>query len=386
MNPSPTAPSARSTHELGSRVVSDSAAPHPSADHHRLEPRSNRRATLQDLAESLGLSTNTVSRALSGKDGVAARTRDLVAREAERLGYNSPSQPLRSDSRTIALIVTSSTNVFTSYLIRAIEAALRPLGYTVNIQFTEESPDNERSAIDIVLAGDYAGAITIPVQGEDNPWARPEGFPFPIIAVAREIPGLDTDYVAMDARAAMYAATRHLLASGARRLVFFDEDLDISTNARRTEGYTAALATMPEATYSVVPIPTRRFENRVLPWQPEEGYLAVTRLLEEGLECDAMVFQNDYFALGALRALREQGRRVPEDVQVMGYGDHPYAQFISPSLTTVSTPSQVIAEAAVTMLLQRISGDQSPPIRRLVPGELVVRESSTRVRRVGRNR
>jgi LacI family transcriptional regulator len=63
-----------------------------------------------------------------------------------------------------------------------------------------------------------------------------------------------------------------------------------------------------------------------------------------------------------------------------------YAQFISPSLTTVSTPSQVIAEAAVTMLLQRISGDQSPPIRRLVPGELVVRESSTRVRRVGRNR
>lgn len=374
------APAARAGAPVGSPTVNHHAPNNHEVNAESAAPaRQRRRATLQDLADSLRLSTNTVSRALAGKDGVAERTRLAVMQEAERIGYGTPSRLPRTESKMIALIVTSSTNVFTSYVIRGVEAALRHLGYTITIHFTEESPVNERSAIDLVLAGDYAGVIAIPVQdSDDDPWDRPGGFPFPVVAVAREITSFETDFVAMDARAAMFAATRHLLTVGAQRIVFFDEDLTIWTNKQRAEGYLAALASEPHATHEVVTIPTRRFEDRVVPWQPEEAYHAVSRLLDDGLNCDAMVFQNDYFALGAIRALRDHGLSVPDDVLVMGYGDHPFSQFIYPSLSTVSTPSQVIAEAAVTMLLQRIAGDQSPPIQRLVSGELVIRESSAR--------
>ena len=82
--------------------------------------------------------------------------------------------------------------------------------------------------------------------------------------------------------------------------------------------------------------------------------------------------------LGALRALAERGVRVPHDVIVIGYSDHPYGAYLQPSLTSVSVPFGLIAEAAVSLLLRRIAGDRIPPVRRLLPAELIVRESSVR--------
>ena len=337
-----------------------------------------KRATLNDLADALGLSANTVSRALSGKDGVAPHTRDLVRREAERIGYRSGSQWRRSEQKSIALTVTSSSNVFITQLIPAVELALRPLGYSVVIRTTEESPAMEAEAIAAMIEGDHAGAIVIPVQGDSDPWGDAGPMSFPVVAVARELPGTECDLVAHDTYAAMYAATRHALAQGARSLLLFDEDLPVSTNRNRERAFSDAAATVPDAESRVVRIPSRRYETRATPWQPEEGYLAVSAVMAQGAHPDAMLFEDDYFALGALRALEDHGLRAPQDILLVGYGDHPYAPYIRPSLTSVSIPGSRIAEAAVSLLLQRIAGDTSPPVRRLLPGELVVRESSVR--------
>ncbi|GMA94114.1 LacI family transcriptional regulator [Pseudolysinimonas kribbensis] len=246
------------------------------------------------------------------------------------------------------------------------------------LHITEESADVENAVIAGMLEAEPAGAIVIPVQGDASGWTDAGELPFPVVAVAREIPGRDGDFVAMDQHAAMYAATRHALAQGARSLYFFDEDIDTMTNRIRVESFESAVRAVPEASGHVVPMPTRRFENRTSPWQLEEAYRAVSALLESDAAPDAMLFEDDYHAVGALRALAERGVRVPDDVLVIGYSDHPYTAYLQPSLTTVDVPFDLIAEAAVSLLLRRIAGDRTPPLRRLIPGELVVRESSVR--------
>jgi len=337
-----------------------------------------KRANLNDLANSLGLSTNTVSRALAGKDGVAPHTRDRVLREADRIDYRTGSQWRRRHAKTIALTVTSSTNVFISQFIAATVSALRPVGYAVSIRITEESSILETRAIAEMASGDYAGALVIPVQGRGTPWADAGEFPFPIVAVAREIPDVEYDSVSLDQQATMYAATRHVLAQGARSLLLFDEDLDVSSNRSRVAGFKSAVETEEGTSGRVVLVPTRRFESSVRPWQPEEGYRSVYALLSQGLRPDAMLFEDDYYALGALRAIEDQGLRVPHDILLVGFGNHPYAPYMKPALTTVAAPGSLIAEAAVSMLLRRIAGDMSPPVRRLLDGELIVRESSVK--------
>src|SRR5690606_7463841 len=126
----------------------------------------------------------------------------------------------------------------------------------------------------------------------------------------------------------MYAATRHALAQGARSLYFFDELLDVSSNRTRVQAFEEAVATEPDAVGHLVRIPTRRFESRANPWQPEEALRAVSALLEAGGTPDALLFEDDYYCLGALRALADHGLRVPDDVLVLGYGDHPYGPYL----------------------------------------------------------
>src|SRR5690606_1276571 len=144
-----------------------------------------------------------------------------------------------------------------------------------SLWITEESAETEAEVLGAIAESDIAGAIVIPV-GRPDAWAGP--LPFPVVAVARELPDTESDYVAMDQHAAMYAATRHALAQGARSLYFFDELLDVSSNRVRVQAFEEAVATEPEAAGHVVRIPTRRFESRANPWQPEEALRAVSAL------------------------------------------------------------------------------------------------------------
>ncbi|WP_329369712.1 LacI family transcriptional regulator [Streptomyces sp. NBC_00669] len=344
-----------------------------------------RRSTLSDLAENLGLSVNTVSRALRGKDGVGTRTRDLVLEEAVRIGYITPgaSRPgtedapsARSRSRTIGLTIPSSTHVFASELIGAIEAGARAAGYSLDLFVTEESASQETGIATQITDAGLAGAVVIPVQGERDPWARVRAEGIPVVAVSREIDQLSCDFVGVDSEAGEYAAVRHLLSRGARSIVSFEEDLAISTIANRQRGFARALAEVAGTTSRTVPVPSRRFETGESDWRPEEAYRACREFLDTDTAFDAVTVGDDYFALGVARALAERGIRVPDDVRMVGYGDHAYSAWMRPSLSSVRLPTRLIGELAVSLVLQRVAGETSPPVRRLIKPELVVRESS----------
>lgn len=341
-----------------------------------------RRRTLRDIADSLDLSVNTVSRALSGKDSVSESTRALVRSEAERIGY-VPNVHARSlvlgSVMTIGLVITNPSNPFYAQLIHAIELRGRAKLYSLLLLVSDESEEYEARAVESLVRSGVDGAIVVPVQGASNPWSRLMRTGIPVVFLNRDLPGVERDFVGIDNRRGARQATEHVIARGARRIVLLEEDLPITTVRERKAGFTEAMASagLPVGEDAIMPVPTRRDEQLALPWHPDEAYGVAREMLNRGDRPEAVVVGNDYYALGLYRALVERGLRVPEDVMVVGYGDYPFAGFLAPPLSTVRLPAQEVGSIAVDLLLERIA---SPPgealVKRLVTPELIPRAST----------
>lgn len=324
--------------------------------------RTARRATLRDIAAALDLSVNTVSRALADKDAVSEQTRALIRAEAERQGY-VPNAMARSlvvgSAMVLGLVITNPSNPFFATLISTVEQHARARGYSLVLLATEESLDVERRAVDALLRWRVDGAIVVAVQQGAEHWKRLHASGMPLVLVNRDIPELGCDFVGVDYEGGAYDATIHLLERGARRVHLLEEDLAITPVDDRIAGFRRALRERGVIEDSVIRVPTRRRESTALPWRPDDAYHAAQRLIPELDSGSAIVVGNDYFALGVYRAVAEAGRTIPDDVAVMGYGDHPFSAYLRPSLSSVRLPTAEIGATAVDLLLRRLK--EAPP-------------------------
>lgn len=342
------------------------------------------RPTLQDISDSLGVSVNTVSRALSGKPGVGPATRERIQAEAERIGYvpNAHARSLVLGARMlIGLVITNASNPFYAGLISQIEKSAAEAGYSLILLSSDESPEQEEDAAGALLRSGVDGAIVVPVQHKRNPWNRLQRTGLPIVLVNRAVSALEADLVGTDNRAGMEATAAHVIEQGATSFLMFEEDLDIDTIHARVQGLrdAAESAGLPWTDDAVVRVPSRRSGSAILPWHADEAYRITLDLLDRGRQPDAILTGNDYFALGALRAFHERGISVPSDVIVTGYGDYPFSSHLSPSLTTARLPMAEIGKQAVNLILRRISGDGPQTLEQhTFSPEIVVRESSRR--------
>ncbi|PWV77117.1 LacI family transcriptional regulator [Prauserella marina] len=341
----------------------------------------SRRVTLKDIAKSLGVSVNTVSRALTGKDSVGEDTRTRIKEEARRLGYvpNSMARSLvLGSAMTLGLVITNPSNPFYARLISTIEQRGRVHGYSLMLLVTEESQDGDEAAAETLLRWGVDGALVVPVQSDGEHWDRLDESGVPVVCLNRDFPALELDFIGVDYDNAAYEATRHLIDGGARSLCLLEEDLPISPVADRTAGFRRALADagLGAAGDPVLSVPTRRQESLALPWDPGDAYRIAQDIVSGGDLPDAIMVGNDYFALGVYRALNEAGLSAPRDVLVGGFGDHPFAAYLSPPLTTVRLPAADIGTTAVDVLLRRMKGSAGQPEKRRLPSELVVRASS----------
>lgn len=336
----------------------------------------DRRHTLDDLASTLGLSANTVSRALRGKDGVGESTRQRVLDEAARVGYSTPRASATAPHLdAVALCIPSLTHPFASEAAAAIETGVRAAGCSLEVFATNEDPRQEEEIAEHLLQSRPGGIISIPVHAQSTCWQRVSDAGTPVVTVSRELESDQCDFIGIDSEHATYVATRHLLGDGAHSILYLDEELAIGTIAARRRGFEQAMEGAG-AQARVRMIPTRRYENAGSQWRAQEGYRTCLDALGGGDDFDAVLCGDDFFALGAMRALAENGLTVPDDVRVVGYGDLPFAEWLTPSLTSVALPVRLIGELAVANVLQRIGGSTASPSRRLIRGELVVRSSS----------
>lgn len=327
--------------------------------------------TIYDVARKAGVSPATVSRALSGAQGVSEATRRRVLAAAEELHY-SPNYIARSlkkrRTNTIALIISDITNPFFTTLARGVEDKASEHGFNTIFCNTDEDPRVEAAYVELMLRRQVDGLL-ISSCGDGGSLEVLARKSVPVVLVDRKVPNSSWDYVVGDSEYGAYALVRHLIeVHGKKRIAVISGPLTLSTSRERVEGYRKALQ---EA--GVTP-----FEEyvRIGAYKEEFGYQAMRELLESGLPVEAVFAGNNVIAVGAIRAARELGVRVPEDVAFVTFDDFDLASALFPFLTAAKQPAYTIGTLAVEMLLERIRGEKIRERREVVlRPEIIIRKS-----------
>jgi LacI family transcriptional regulator, repressor for deo operon, udp, cdd, tsx, nupC, and nupG len=321
---------------------------------------------LEDVAARAGVSAATVSRVVNGKPGVSEPTRRAVFAAVELLGYDRPAQPARLRSGLVGLIVPELNNPIYPLFVQEIETALAAQGYTP-LLCTATPIVQEAEYVDMLLERGVAGLVFVSgrhanTEVDHSGYAELQAAGVPMVLVNGHIEGLDAPFVSTDDVLAGRMAAEHLCSLGHERIGCAMGPARYVTSRRKLAGFRDALPSAGDdlivhSVYSV-----------------EGGQAATETLLERGVS--AVVCGSDLMALGAIRAARARGLRVPQDLSVVGYDDSPLLGFTDPPLTTVRQDVAGISRHAVGALLDEIHRNPQPRRELLFHPELVVRRST----------
>ena len=331
------------------------------------------RITMDEIAKLAGVSKATVSRALNDSEcGVGEQTRVRVKKIAEELGYSVEQTEKKKNvsfTRYIALILPDITNPFFADLAKSVENSLRRKGYSLVLANTDFSEDNEAAQIRELMVKRLEGILLVPsgIRAREE-HDLPRRYQIPMVLLDRKLEGIsDIPGVYSNNEYASVISCEHLIRKGARDIVFISGPLNVSTSIERFEGYKAVLAQHS--------IPFRPEMCRHGSYTVESGYNAVLELERSGVSYSAILAANDLMALGALKAVREFGYRVPEDVQIIGFDNIEFSQYCEPSLSTMQQPTFDMGAKAVELLTGIIEKRDPVQPERLIP-KLLMRKTT----------
>ncbi|QKJ18046.1 LacI family DNA-binding transcriptional regulator [Microbacterium hominis] len=333
-------------------------------------------ATLHDVAQLAGVSIKTVSNVVNDYPHVRTATRERVQAAIAQLGYqpNLSARTLRSGrSGVIGLVLPELSLSYFAELADAVIAQAELHGLVVIIERTGADRARELAVLSSPRMRMTDGVIFSPL-GMGQADAHFLEVDFPLVLLGERIFGGPVDHVTMRNIEAARAATEFLLGSGRQRvaLIGAHPDEDLGSAALRLEGYKEALAS------AGVAYDPELVRSTTL-WHRANGAAATRELIDSGVDFDAVFGLNDALTLGVMRVLQESGRRIPEDVAVIGFDNIEEAEYAVPSLTTIDPGRELIAQRAVDLLVQQIgSGAQRPehPTAETVGFEVIVRESA----------
>jgi DNA-binding LacI/PurR family transcriptional regulator len=336
-------------------------------------------ARLEDVAKLAGVSAKTVSNVVNDYVHVRPATRTKVQEAIDLLGYrpNVVARNLKNGrSGVIALALPELDAPYFAELAHHVVQEAMHRGWTVLVDETGQIRDTavrarERSAVAGIREHLIDGVILNPLALDDADVERYGSVP--LVLLGERLGSHLADHVAIDNQAAAAEATRHLVATGRRRIaVVGAQPRPFGHSARlRLRGYRDALA---EAGLRYDP----SLVVEALDWRRQPGAAAVPRLLALPEPPDAVFCFNDLLALGVVRGLRDAGLAVPGDVAVVGFDDIEESRYATPSLTTVAPDKRAIARLAVEHLARRLEPGLWTPEEVTVGWTLEVRESSAR--------
>lgn len=329
--------------------------------------------TLKEVARRAGVSLATASRAINNRGDVDQSTRRKVLEAAKALSYtpNPLARGLLSGTtKTIGVLVTTIQNPFYAAVVTGIEKILAAEGYTIVLCNTHEDPAAEQDALRILLARRVDGLIVAPVQSRREGLEPLLASKVPFVFVARNVSGIDADFVVADDEAVGRLAAEHLIAKGHRRILFLNSWRNSSAELRQ-RGYEESLKAhgIPvEAGY----IRTIHYGTRA-----EE---AISAALDEGLRPTAVFCFCDDMAIGVLRALAARGIRVPEEMAVVSCDNLAYTGLLQPPLTTVDIPEFEMGVDAAKILLTKIKRRKKKTTQIVLEPRLIERASTSNTR------
>lgn len=327
-------------------------------------PETAKTPTLADVAALAGVSTATVSRVINGSAHVSHPTRTQVERAIDRLGYTRDRGGPRG--RSIAVVIREDDNrVFTDdAFARMLGGVRRELGEDRELVVLVIGRTGHRSTVPRYLLGGQADGILL-VSAYDTLGEPLRQVRVPTLLCGRPLGATSLPYVSADDRGGARAAVVYLAQSGRQAIGTIAGPPDRAIGVDRLAGYRAAMDHNGIATSGLITYGDLRQAS---------GEHAMNRLLDRRPDIDAVLAASDQMAVGALRALHRAGRRVPDDVAVIGFGDAPIAGRVRPRLTTVRWPVEEMGARMARELLARITG--TPERNVVLDTKLIIRDTA----------
>lgn len=332
------------------------------------------RISLKDLAEQLGVSIATVSRALHSSPEIGKEMQEKVKALAKKLNYrpNPFAQSLRSEApRIIGVVVPNLVTHYYAAVLDGIETEARKAGYSVISANSHESKENETRAIDNFNSLHVEGIIACLAQDttDYSHFEEISKMGIPLVFFGRTCLSEQFSCVTANGDEAAQQATQHLIDTGSRRIAFIGGPNHLDMVRRRKHGYLEALR-----------------ENRI----PIERDLvicdridydvalqAATQMLQSDKRPDAILAFNDIITFAAFSAIKQLHLRIPDDVALIGFTDDEHASYVTPRLSTIKDQSGLMGQTACQLLLRHIAGD-TKVYRKIVPQKIVIGETSAK--------
>lgn len=327
------------------------------------------RLTIRDVAALAGVSHQTVSRVINHDEHVVEETRIRVEAAIAQLGYR-PNAIARSmakgNTRTLSCFSPSITDFTFASIIQGAEAEARKAGYFLMIA---SAPDTETfvDMVEELIASRRTEGLLVINPFVDN---RHDNLPedVPVVFVGAHSSRDTMDSVFLNDQEAGRMATRHLVELGHERIAHITGPLQEDCSRDRQAGYLEVLNARGISADAELMIEGD--------WSATSGFEAARNLVEKNVDFTAIFAQNDRMAVGAIRALHELGRRVPEDISVIGFDDMPLASYYDPPLTTIHQDTDRMGREAAKLLIRAIESPEKKRRHLCMPVELVQRKST----------
>ena len=311
--------------------------------------------TIKDLSAQTGYSVGTISRVLNNQPNVSQKARDTILRAAAECGFqlNANAKQLKQQhGNSILVVVKGTSNELFSSLVEALQARIASTSYPLIVDYMDEAENEVRRALQLCLEKKPRGVLFLGGNRE-NFLADFDKIHMPCVLVtndASSLPFPNLSSVSLDNTVAAKMAVEHLISMGHQKIaVIGGPRIYSDTTKQRFQGCVEAFQEHGIDFDDVQDYESVRFSFA-------GGYQGVTRLLERGREFTGIFAMSDVMAIGAIRALRDAGKRVPEDVSVVGFDGLTIGEYTVPKLTTITQPVEELADRSVRLLQKMIEG------------------------------
>jgi len=304
---------------------------------------------IKDVAELAGVSITTVSHVINQTRYVSEELVERVNKAMAELDYhpNTLARSLRSGrTKTIGLVIPDISNQFFAEVSRKIEDKGFEYGYSVILCNTDDDSSKEKSYIDVLVANQVDGIVFISAGEVSDNLAKTFNSNLPIVIADRDVQDIQSDIVLVDNYLGGYDATRYLIRLGHRRIGCITGPSPVTPSAQRLQGFRDA---MQESGLQVDPALIAAGDFRY-----QSGEAAMQKLLGQPPPPTAVFAFNDMMAMGAIRAVYNNGLKIPEDFSLIGFDDIPLSRAIYPTLTTMAQPIVEMANLVVDLLVEKI--------------------------------
>ena len=331
--------------------------------------------TIKDLAKETGYSVATISRVLNNHPNVSKKAREEISRAVAESGFqiNTNAKQLKQHANSILVVVKGTANELFGEMVETIQKLVAETDYPLHVDYMDEDHNEVLRAVQLCREKKPLGILFL--GGNSRNFLLDFGkIDIPCVLVSNDASGLPFDNlssVSTDDRQAARCAMDSMIAMGHRKFVIVGGDRNVSDTSRlRYEGCLQSLRNHG-IEYD------ENLDYRGVRFSYQDGYNATQQLIANGRPFTALFAVADVMAIGAIRALHNNGLRVPQDVSVMGFDGLPLGSFLVPQLSTVIQSAQMMAKRSVEILIQRIQrGGQA--VHESVPYALSQRESTRR--------